>query len=84
MIMYCDSVYLYTETNNFRAYGNVHIVKGDSIEVFSDSLYHYGNKKLSMFRGNVVMLDKNVKLYTDSLNYDMMRNSAYYYGWGKL
>jgi lipopolysaccharide export system protein LptA len=30
------------------------------------------------------MLDKNVKLYTDSLNYDMMRNTAYYYGGGKI
>ncbi|PLX16291.1 MAG: hypothetical protein C0599_15635 [Salinivirgaceae bacterium] len=84
VFMYCDSVYLYTELNNFRAYGHVHLTKGDSIQVYSDSLYHFGNQKLSMFRGNVVMLDKNVKLYTDSLNYDMLRNTAYYYGWGKI
>lgn len=84
VFMFCDSVYLYTELNNFRAYGHVHLTKGDSIEVYSDSLYHYGNRKMSMFRGNVIMLDKNIKLYTDSLNYDMLRNTAYYYGGGKI
>lgn len=84
VFMYCDSVYLYTAANNFKAYGNVHLVKGDSIEVFSDSLYHQGNRKISMFRGNVMMLDQNVKLFTDSLDYDMMQNTAYYFNGGRI
>lgn len=84
VFMYCDSVYLYSELNNFKAFGNVHLVKGDSIEVFSDTLYHYGDRKLSKFRGNVKMFDKNMKLYSDSLNYDMMNNQAYYVSGGRI
>lgn len=84
IVMYCDSAYLFAEKNNFHAYGNVHLIKGDSIEVFSDTLYHLGNKKKSKFRGNVVMLDKNIKLYTDSMDYDMMQNTANYFNGGKI
>lgn len=84
IFMYCDSAYLYFGQNNFSAFGNVHLIKGDSIEVFSDTLYHLGNEKKSMFRGNVTMLDQNVKLYTDSLDYDMLRNTAYYFNGGKI
>ncbi len=82
--MYCDSVYMYPDKNNFTAFGNVHLIKGDSIEVFSDTLFHYGNQKKSMFRRNVIMIDKNIKLYTDSLDYDMKRNRAYYFNGGKI
>ncbi len=82
--MFCDSVYMYPEKNNFKAFGNVHLIKGDSIEVFSDTLFHYGNLKKSMFRKNVIMIDKNIKLYTDSLDYDMKRNRAYYFNGGKI
>ena len=42
MFMYCDSVYLYTTDNNIKAFDNVKLVKGDSIEVFSDYLFHAG------------------------------------------
>jgi len=84
IVMFCDSAYFYARQNNFSAFGNVHLIKGDSIEVFSDTLYHLGNEKKSKFRGNVTMLDKNVKLYTDSLNYDMMSNTAYYFNGGKI
>lgn len=84
VFMYCDSVYLYAEENNFKAFGNVHLVKGDSIEVYSDTLYHFGNQKLSKFRGNVVMNDQSMKLYTDSLNYDMLINQAYYMNGGRI
>ncbi|MDA3868105.1 MAG: hypothetical protein PF489_15345 [Salinivirgaceae bacterium] len=84
VFMYCDSVYLYAERNDFKAFGNIHLVKGDSIEVFSDTLYHYGNRRLSKFRGNVIMKDKKVQLFTDSLDYDMMLNQAYYLNGGRI
>ncbi|MFO7864914.1 MAG: OstA-like protein [Salinivirgaceae bacterium] len=84
VFMYCDSVYLYAALNDFKAFGNVHLVKGDSIDVYSDTLYHFGNRRLSKFRGNVVMHDKRVKLYTDSLDYDMILNQAFYLNGGKI
>lgn len=82
--MYCDSVYLYSETNNIKAFSRVRLVKGDSLEVFSDYLFYHGNIKQSQFRKNVVMKDKSVTLLTDSLNYDIGENKAYYFEKGKI
>ncbi len=84
ILMYCDSVYLYTIDNNIKAFDNVKLVKGDSVEVFSDFLFHAGNIKRAQFRNNVVLKDKKVTVYTDSLNYDINTNRAYYFNGGKI
>ena len=84
MLMYCDSVYLYTSDNNIKAFDNVRLIKGDSIEVFSDYLFHAGNIKRAQFRKNVILKDKKVTLYADSLDYDIIKNRAYYFNGGKI
>jgi len=84
MFMYCDSVYLYSTDNNIKAFDNVKLVKGDSIEVFSDYLFHAGNIKRAQFRNNVILQDKKVTLYSDSLDYDINSNRAYYFNGGKI
>jgi lipopolysaccharide export system protein LptA len=84
ILMYCDSVYLYTADNNIKAFNNVKLVKGDSVEVFSDFLFHSGNIKRAQFRNNVILKDKKVTVYTDSLNYDINTNRAYYFNGGKI
>ncbi len=82
--MYCDSVYIFHVENNIKAYSRVQLVKADSIKVFSDYLFHYGDIKLSQFRRNVVLKDNRTTIYTDSLNYDLNRNVAYYFNGGKI
>lgn len=75
--MYCDSAFLY-DNNNVRAWGNVIIQQGDSVNVFSDSLFYNGFEKKADFYGEVVLESKEQKLFTDSLNYDLNTKIASY------
>ncbi|HON17685.1 MAG TPA: OstA-like protein [Salinivirgaceae bacterium] len=84
ILMYCDSVYFYNIENNIKAFSRVKLIKADSIKVFSDYLFHYGEIKRSEFRNNVVLRDNKITIYTDSLNYDFIQNRAYYFNGGKI
>ena len=76
--MYCDSAFLY-DNNNVRAWGNVIIQQGDSVNIFSDSLFYNGFEKKADFYSEVVLESKQQKLFTDKLNYDLNTKIASYY-----
>lgn len=82
--MYCDSAYLYEQTNSFEAFSNVRMEQGDTIFVYGDYLHYDGNIRLARLRENVRMEDRNVTLFTDSLNYDRAANLGYYFDGGML
>lgn len=84
VLMYCDSAYFYEKENSLHAFGHVHIVQGDSLEGFGDILYYNGNTKLARLRRNVRLIHQQTTLTTDSLNYDRMRNIAYYFSGGTI
>lgn len=85
-IMECDSAYFYSDRNMFDAFSNVHLYKdgSDEIDVRSDFLRHHGDRKLAMFRENVVLQDQKVILRTDSLDYDTFRDVGYYLYGGEI
>lgn len=76
-LMWCDSLYSYTN-NTVDAYGNVHIVRGDTLNMYSDFIHYNGNIKQAKARMNVRLIDRQVILTTDSLDYDMQNDVAYY------
>jgi len=76
--MYCDSAFLY-DNNNVRAWGNVIIQQGDSMNIFSDSLFYNGFEKKADFYGEVVLESTEQKLFTDRLNYDLTTKIASYF-----
>lgn len=82
--MYCDSALLYEEENSFEAFGNVHMEQGDTIFVYGDYLHYNGYTQLARLRDNIRMEDRNVTLFTDSLNYDRIANLGYYFDGGML
>ncbi|HRW22548.1 MAG TPA: OstA-like protein, partial [Bacteroidales bacterium] len=82
--MYCDSGYLYRETNSFKAFNNVKILQGDSLLLTGTSLDYFGNTKLAKMRDSVVLKHYNSYLETDSLNYDRNDDVAYYFGGGEI
>ena len=84
VLMYCDSAYFYEKENSLHAFGHVHIVQGDSLEGFGDILYYNGNTKLARLRRHVRLIHQQTTLTTDSLNYDRMRNIAYYFSGGTI
>lgn len=76
-LMWCDSLYSYTN-NTIDAFGNVHIVRGDTLNMYADFIHYNGETKLAKARRNVRLIDKQVTLITDSLDYNMMNDLASY------
>lgn len=84
MYMYCDSALFYELSNSLDAYGNVRMNQGDTLFLYGDRLHYSGDEMLAKVRENVVMIDKEMTLTTDSLNYDRTINLGYYFNWGTL
>ncbi len=82
--MYCDSAYLFQETNSFEAFSNVMMEQGDTIFVYGDYLHYDGNTKLARLRDNIRMEDQTMTLFTDSLDYDRVLNLGYYFDGGMI
>ncbi len=82
--LYCDSAYQYNKENKVRAFGKVHIIQGDTINLYGDSLVYFGNTKLAQMRGNVKMTDPKITLTTNHLDYDANNNIGYYYNNGTI
>lgn len=76
-IMWCDSLYSYSN-NTVDAYGKVHIIRGDTLNMYADYINYNGNSKLAKARRNVKLIDKQVTLTTDSLDYSMTIDLASY------
>jgi lipopolysaccharide export system protein LptA len=76
-LMWCDSMYSYTN-NSVDAFGNVHIVRGDTLNMYADFMHYDGTTKLARARRNVKLIDKKVTLTTDSLDYSMTNDLASY------
>lgn len=82
--MFCDSAYLYESTNSIDAFGNVRMEQGDTLFVYGDYLYYDGNTGLARLRDNVRMINRDVTLTTDSLNYDRLLNIGYFFEGGEI
>ncbi len=82
--MYCDSAYFYEKSNSLDAFGNVRMEQGDTLFVYGDVLYYNGDEGLARLRDNVKMINRDVTLTTDSLNYDRFANKGYYFDGGVI
>jgi lipopolysaccharide export system protein LptA len=83
VLMYCDSAYLYSETNSLDAFGKIHIIQ-DNTDIFGNLLKYNGNTRKADIINNVRMIDKDVTLTTDLLIYDLKNNQAHYPGGGTV
>jgi lipopolysaccharide assembly outer membrane protein LptD (OstA) len=83
-ILLCDSAYLYSKSNSMDAFGHVHIIINDSLDLFGDRLFYDGNTKIAEVHENVRLVDKKATLYTDELIYDRNTGVGKYYIWGKI
>lgn len=83
-LMFCDSAYIYSNSNTMDAYNNVRIEQGDSLQMFGDSLKYNGDTKVAVLRGDIRLINNDVTLTTNFLDYNRTTNIAYYYGGGKM
>ncbi len=75
--MYCDTAVIEDNIDVF-ATGNVIIQQGDSLSVFSDSLYYNGLDRIADLYGNVILNSGKQELFTKRLTYDLTTKVATY------
>ncbi len=83
-LLYCDSAYLYNASNSLDAFGNVYLNQGDTLRLYSDKLNYNGDTRLVKVRNNVRLLDKDMTLTTDILDYDRLKEKATFYEGGTI
>ena len=83
--MYCDSAIIDIDANYMTAYGNqVHIKKGDSIDVWGNFLEYFGDQKQARLTGLCSMRDKTMILTTPELNYNTGTDIGNYMSGGRV
>ncbi|MBK8954685.1 MAG: hypothetical protein IPM34_03905 [Saprospiraceae bacterium] len=78
----CDSAMI--DSNKVTAMGHVRIIEGDSLQLFGDSLYYDGDKRLANFKGNIVLKHKDQQLFTEAIEYDLNSRISNYQSGGIL
>jgi lipopolysaccharide export system protein LptA len=81
---FCDSAHLNRRKNNFEAFGNVHIVVNDTLDIYGERLYYEGDTKIAELYDSVRLIDKNTVLTTEHLVYNRNTKVAYYDDGGKI
>ena len=84
MYMFCDSAHYYQKQNSFLAFGNVRMEQGDTLFLYGDYLDFNGVTNIARVRNNVRLIDKDIVLETDSLDFDRNRNLGYFFEYGDL
>ncbi len=84
MYLYCDTAFWYNSTNSLKAWGNVHIKASDSLNIFGEELFYHGDKHKAEMRDEVKLVDNQMILTTDYLDYDLAENIGKYTGGGKI
>jgi lipopolysaccharide export system protein LptA len=83
-LIYCDSVYLFEQTNRIQAFGRVRVEMSDSVSLNCRRLFYDGNTRVAQAKRNILLTDGKTKLTTQFINY--YRNESYgeYQKGGKL
>ena len=89
MWMYCDLAYYYPDLNSLDAFGNVKMEQGDTLFVYSDKLYYDGNERMARLKNGptnqkVKLINRDVTLTTDSLDYSIAMELGWYRQWGTI
>lgn len=78
MFLTCDSAILYQKPNRFEAYGTVKLTQGDSITLYSNSLFYDGASQTSKAYGNVQLYHDSTLLISEEVKFNQKSQIAYY------
>lgn len=81
--IYADSAVIFNEDRVF-AYGNVVIQQGDSLEVFTDTLYYTREEDVAELVGEVALRQGRKQLWTKNLSYHLGERYGEYHQGGTL
>jgi lipopolysaccharide export system protein LptA len=82
--MYCDSAYHYSDENRVDAYSHIHIKQGDTLDLYGDYMKYLGNLKLAQVRRNVRLIDRENRLRTEYLDFNLAESYGYFFNGGDL
>lgn len=80
----CDSAHLDQAANRFQGYSRVHIIKADTLNVWSSQVDYDGKDEMAKLEGQVRMVNGQVSLRAPRVDYNMKEEIAWYYGGGQL
>ncbi len=84
IVMYCDSAWFYSASNSVDAFGNVHIISNDTLNMYSNFINYKGNEGMAKAIGKVKLKDPKLTLTTDTLDFDTKSEIGYYNSGGKI
>ncbi|MFN8208372.1 MAG: OstA-like protein [Bacteroidales bacterium] len=76
--MYCDSAWYYSNENKVDAFGDIHILQGDTLSLSGRILNYDGNTRVAKMRNNVKLVDKDMVLTSPSLDFNISESIGYY------
>jgi len=74
--MRCDSAVVIG--NDVEAFGNVIIIQADTVKIFADSVFYFGDARTAKLIGEVVLTDSKATLFTEQLDYNLNTKIASY------
>lgn len=74
-LIYCDSVYLFEQTNRIQAFDRIRVEMSDSVSLRCKRLFYDGNTRVAEAKRNILLTDGKTKLTTQFINY--YRNESY-------
>ncbi len=77
-IITCNKAYYFQKENYVKAFGNVQIVQGDTLYLNSNYAEYDGNIKKAFATGSPSMRSPEMSLTTDTINFDRIKQEAYY------
>lgn len=82
--LWCDLAVFYQKENLLKAFGNVFLQQGDTIQMNSGYIEYDGNTKLALAKEDVVLQTPDMTLTTDTLYFDRNKQEAYYNSFGTI
>ena len=80
----CNKAYYYQKENYLKAFGNVQMVQGDTLYLNGKYAEYSGNSKQAYATGDVSLRSPEMSLVTDTINFDRVRQEAYYNSYGTI
>ena len=74
----CNKAYYYKDENYLKAFGDVRMVQGDTINLTSRYAEYNGNIQKAFSTGNVVMRSPESTIVTDTMFFDRALQEAYF------
>jgi len=83
-IFNCDSAVYNKKARFIEAFGKVHIIDNDTVNIHSDYLQYFVDTKMANLKNNVSLTDRKTTLLTNELQYDLAQKIGQYHNGGKL